>query len=87
MAKTIARAIGYDNGRRKETHRLGSVSSFAEAATWRTFAQAEVKADGSGFIRVVRDGQTMFGWDFGPESEKLGAFDIPPDGDRPVMVS
>ena len=80
MTKTIARAIGYDNGRRKETHRLGSVYSFAEAATWRTFARAEVHADGHGFIAVVRDGQTLHVFEFDAEPDEYYT-------DKPAMRS
>lgn len=68
MAATIAKATGYDANRTKETHRLGSKSSAVEAATWRTFAGAEVFADGSGNIVLRRDGRTVFGVAFPPES-------------------
>jgi hypothetical protein len=52
----------------KETHRLGSTASAVEAATWHTFARAEVFADGHGAIEVVRDGATLARFDFGPEN-------------------
>ena len=67
MAATIAKATGYDSTRTKETHRLGSVSSKAEANTWRTFCTSFVAADGSGFVEVTRDGQRLVWHSFGPE--------------------
>lgn len=59
MAATIAKAIGCDKSRHKETHRLGSETARVEAATWRTFARATVHKDGSGFVSVERDGRTI----------------------------
>jgi hypothetical protein len=53
-AATIAKATGADNSRDKETHRLGSISSRAEAITRETFASAFVIRDGSGYIEVSR---------------------------------
>lgn len=70
MAATIAKAFGYDANRIKETHRLGSKHSLAEANTWRTFTQAFVNADGSGGVRVIRDGEVMHSFDFGPEGDR-----------------
>lgn len=67
MAATIAEARGYDRSRVKETHRLGSQSAEARAATWRTFAIAWVRADGSGTVEVKRDGVTLHRFEFGPE--------------------
>ena len=67
MANTIAEAIGYDNHRTKEAHRLGSRGAKARAATWRTFATAAVDADGSGWVEVRRDQQVVHRFDFGPE--------------------
>ena len=70
MAATIAKATGYDkSGRIKETHRLGSAHSRVEANTWRTFTEAYVSADGSGAVRVMRDGKELHRFEFGPESE------------------
>lgn len=70
MAATIARAKGRDNtGRIKEVSRLGSHSSWAQAATWHTFAMVQVLADGSGWVKVERDGRTLFWQQFGPEDE------------------
>ena len=69
MAATIAHARGYDkSGRVKETHRLGSMASEAEAATYRTFAIVHVRRDGSGEVQVKRDGRVIHAWTFGPES-------------------
>jgi hypothetical protein len=68
MAATIAHARGYDSARVKETHRLGSCLSWVQAATWRTFAEAEVYADGRGFVRVLRDGHEVHRFEFGPET-------------------
>jgi len=69
MAATIAKAIGYDSSRTKETHRLGSRGAWAQAATWRTFATAEVNRDGSGSIAVSRDGKTIHYFTFDKEDE------------------
>lgn len=69
MANTIAKAIGYDSARVKETHRLGSVAASAEAATWRTFAHVYVRASGSGYVTVIRDGVTIHRFEFGKEKE------------------
>ena len=71
MAKTIARATGYDRTRTKDTHRLGSEGSAAEAATWRTFARTYVAKDGSGYVEVTRDGLVIHRHDFGPEPTSL----------------
>ena len=67
MAATIAHAIGGDSSRVKETHRLGSQYSEARANTWRTFTTAFVSRDGSGYVRVTRDGETIHRFEFGPE--------------------
>lgn len=69
MAATIAIAVGYDRTRTKETHRLGSVGSHVEANTWRTFATADINKDGSGYIRVQRDGKTLMHFEFEKEGE------------------
>lgn len=71
MAKTIAIAYGYDSSRVKEVHRLGSTCAQAQANTWRTFTTCEVRADGSGFVRVVRDGEVVHKFEFEAE-RKLG---------------
>ncbi len=68
MAKTIATATGNDKTRTKETHRLGSVSSSGEAATWRTFANVTIFADGHGFVEVIRDYKVIHRHEWGPET-------------------
>jgi len=67
MAATKADAIGYDKVRMKETHRLGSESCKTIAATWRTFVTSEVKKNGSGYVRIERDGIVIHRFEFGPE--------------------
>ena len=68
MANTMATARGQDRKREKVTHRLGSEASSVQAATWRTFAKATVRADGSGFVEVIRDGEQIHWFPFGPEA-------------------
>lgn len=70
MAATIAKATGYDSSRMKETHRLGSIAAIGEANTWRTFAEAYIEKDGSGYVNVTRDGKVLYYWVFGPESKE-----------------
>lgn len=70
MAATIAKAYGHDSSRVKETHRLGSRMAVVEAATWRTFALAEVKADGSAHVEIRRDGVILHTWTVGPEGAR-----------------
>jgi hypothetical protein len=67
MAKTIARCTGQDSSRVKVVHRLGSVSATASADTRHTFAKAYVRADGSGFVEVRRDGVVLHRYEFGRE--------------------
>ena len=72
MANTIAVCIGTDkNGRRKEDHRLGSQSAEVQAATWHTTVTAYIHADGSGYVRVKRDGVVMLEYSFGPEGNHV----------------
>ena len=67
-AKTIAHAIGYEaSGRVKRAHRSGSTQAEAVAATGRTLARAVVSADGSGIVRILRDGEQIHFYEFGPE--------------------
>lgn len=68
MAKTIAKALGEDSNRSKETHRLGSISSTGEANTWRTFSRTHINADGSGCFHLERDGQITHHHEWGPEN-------------------
>jgi hypothetical protein len=72
VAKTIAKAIGYDNSRTKAVHRLGHESSEAQANTWRTFATAFVNKDGQGYIEVRRDNALLGRMEFGPETDIFG---------------
>lgn len=68
MAATIATAIGIDkSGSTKEATRLGSHSSIGKAATYRTFAEVGVNADGSGYVVVRRDDKTIVFMDFAAE--------------------
>jgi flavin-dependent dehydrogenase len=67
MAATIAHARGYDKSRVKEDHRLGSEAAEAEAATWRTFAVAYIRRDGSGYVTVKRDGKVIHSYEFEAE--------------------
>lgn len=67
VAKTIAKAFGYDKSRVKETHRLGSETARAEANTWRTFSTAYTRADGSGYVQVMRDREVIHYFEYGPE--------------------
>ena len=69
MANTIAKAVGADSRRIKEVHRLGSEYAVAEANTWRTFTTTMVRKDGSGFMKVTRDGEILHQVYFGPEGE------------------
>ncbi len=57
MAACIARAQGFTksgDARNNETTRLGSGSVTVQAATWRTFVDVTVFADGSGLVTVRR---------------------------------
>jgi hypothetical protein len=68
MANTRAVLIGSDRTRDKEAHRLGSVSSAATVATWRTFVRSHIRADGSGYVLVIRDGKAIHSYEFGTEN-------------------
>ena len=70
MAATIAKAFGTDRSREKYVHRLGSQSATGQANTWRTFTSCHVNADGSGFVRVMRDGRTLHEFNFPAEKEE-----------------
>ena len=67
MAATIAKAMGHDSNRVKTVHRLGSAAAQVEAATWRTFVEAWVNRDGSGFVCITRDGKLLHHWTFDAE--------------------
>lgn len=69
MAATIAIARG-ENGRArasKKVTRCGSRNATGQANTWRTFTTCHVRADGSGFVKVVQDDVVLISCDFGPE--------------------
>ncbi len=71
MAATIARAQGFQkNGSAKnsEATRLGHGYSVAKAATWRTFAEVTVWADGRVEVEVKRDGVLLTRFDAGAEA-------------------
>lgn len=69
MAATIAIARAEDGGARckKQVTRLGSCNATGQANTWRTFTTCHVRADGSGFVKVIQDGVPIVSCDFGPE--------------------
>ncbi len=67
MANTIAKAYGNDKSGRKETHRVGSQSSTAEANTWQTFSSTHVNSDGSGRFELRRDDKVIHSYKWGPE--------------------
>jgi hypothetical protein len=59
MAKTIATAYGYDSERTKETHRLGSRAAGAEVATWQTFIDSHIVAEGQGSANIKRGNERV----------------------------
>lgn len=67
MASTIAKAIGNDSSRTKETHRLGSRSSTGEANTWKTFSRTHISKDGSGYFQLERNGEIIHLYRWGSE--------------------
>ncbi len=70
MAVTIARAQGFTKEgyvKTSEATRYGPGAARAEASTWRTFATAFIKADGSGYVEVRRNGATIHTYEFGKE--------------------
>jgi hypothetical protein len=71
MAATIARAQGFTKAgyaKASEATRLGPGFSHAEANTWRTFSTASIRADGSGYVEVRRDGVTIHRFEFAAEA-------------------
>lgn len=71
MAATIARAQGFQkdgSAKNSEATRLGHGYSTAKAATWRTFAEVTVWADGHGEVEVKRDGEILHTFRFEAES-------------------
>ena len=70
MAATIARAVGFNkrgSQQAGQTSRLGHGSAKAEASTWRTFFTAFVRADGSGYVEVRRDGVLVHNFEIDEE--------------------
>ena len=67
LGNTRARCHGYDSSRVKSDHKLGSKTARAEANTFRTFAEVCTHADGSGCVSVIRDGQTLHHFAYGPD--------------------
>ena len=49
--------------------RSGSSACEAYVQTWKTFTHVHVNSDGSGYLGVVRDGNILASYTFGPESE------------------
>lgn len=78
MAATIARATGHDTSRSKPAQRTGSEWASAEAATWNSSAQAEMRKDGSGYVQLRRRGRIVARIDFDTERE---------DGDDASLIS
>ena len=56
MAATRGLVWGYDKSRTKERSTLGSVSCEATVATWNTFIESYIRADGTGHVRIKRNG-------------------------------
>ena len=59
MAKIMVRATSYKQQSVSTAHRLSNEAGLAEANTWRTLTQAYIRVDGSGYIKVTRDGVLM----------------------------
>jgi len=55
MAATIAHAYGRGPNSESHASRLGAESAKAQAATFKTFATAEVQKDGSGSVMIERE--------------------------------
>lgn len=69
MAATIAKAVGMSKTNSKEVTRLGHEASLGEANTWRTFTCCYVRKNGSGYVKVTRDGKLIHEFSFGPEGD------------------
>jgi len=70
MAATRATATGHGRGgypQSRPSTRLGHGAAQGRADTWRTLTTCYVKADGSGFVEVRRDGELLHHFDFGAE--------------------
>jgi hypothetical protein len=69
MAATRVVAYGEDKNRVKECSRLGSKCSSAVVATWNTFIESEVWADGHGYVTVKQNGKKILDFTFPKETE------------------
>mgnify|MGYP001578497769 CR=1 FL=1 len=73
MSATIARAQGFKKDgmpQNKDVTRLGQGGVRTVAATWHTFCEVQMNADGSGQVILRRDGHgRLDGFNFGPEQE------------------
>jgi len=62
MANVIAKARGYRKSgaprQQNEVTALGDASVHVEGNTWQTFANIDMKADGSGTFTITRNGKT-----------------------------
>ena len=67
MANTRAEARGYDSSRTKIVSKLGPKASWAQVSTDKTFASAYIHKDGSGEVTVIRNGEIIHRFEFGPE--------------------
>lgn len=67
MAATRASCAGEGTTRVTTASRLGSQSATGYADTYRTFTLCHVRRDGSGYVRVTRDGKVLHSYDFEAE--------------------
>jgi hypothetical protein len=77
MANLIGRVQGFRKSgsrRNQEATRLGDGSVLARVATWRTFAQIYMRADGSGYVMVTREPNhgRIHSSEWGPEGAQHG---------------
>ena len=71
MAATMSKARGITKDGYPQSSlatRLGHGAAEGEANTWQTFTLCHVNRDGSGYVEVKRDGETLHRFDFGPEA-------------------
>ena len=72
MAATRARCQGFcesGNAQNGIASRLGRGHAWAEAATWRTFVNVLVHADGTTRVEIKRDGKLLSVDELGPEEK------------------
>ena len=62
MAATRGIVWGYDKTRTKERSTLGSAACEASVATWNTFIESFIRADGTGYVTIKRDGKIIHGY-------------------------